>query len=136
MKKRNKRRVRKISYIHFNANPVHNRVEDCTVRALACAMDTSWDREYVRLAAQGFDMKSMMHDNDVWGAYLLDEGFTAHGLAESILRRYTVRDFAADNPRGIFVVRTNGHVLTVRDGDYFDTWDSGDEVPLMVFERR
>lgn len=40
MKKRNKRRVRKISYIHFNANPIHNRVEDCTVRALACALNT------------------------------------------------------------------------------------------------
>ena len=30
-------------WIKYNANPVANRVEDCIIRAVAVALDISWD---------------------------------------------------------------------------------------------
>ena len=28
------------------------------------------------------------------------------------------------------------HVIAVENGDYYDNWDSGDEVPIYYWERR
>ena len=48
---------------------------------------------------------------------------------------YTVRDFCFDNPRGAFLLATGSHVVTVIDGDYYDTWNSGSEVPIYFWTK-
>jgi hypothetical protein len=48
---------------------------------------------------------------------------------------YTVEDFCQEHPNGTFVVATHGHVLAVIDGNYYDSWDSGQENPIYYFER-
>jgi hypothetical protein len=63
--------------------------------------------------------------NSVWGAYLKRKGFRKEVIPDS--ECYTVRDFVADHPRGMFVLSLNNHVVCVYDGDYFDSWDSGGE---------
>ena len=48
---------------------------------------------------------------------------------------YTVEDFCIDHPHGVYVLGCDGHVLTVVDGLYYDSWDSGGEVPIYYWER-
>ena len=48
---------------------------------------------------------------------------------------YTVRDFCRDNPHGIFILALSGHVLAVIDGNYYDSWDSGEEIPVYYWHR-
>ena len=48
---------------------------------------------------------------------------------------YTVNDFCADHPTGTYILCIDGHVVTVQDGKYFDTWDSGNEIPVYYWEK-
>jgi hypothetical protein len=46
----------------------------------------------------------------------------------------TVREFTLDHPHGIYVVGTGTHVIAVIDGDYYDIFDSGDEIVAFYWK--
>lgn len=48
-----------MSYIHYNPNPLKLSVGDCTIRAISCALNISWDETYWALANLGFEMYDM-----------------------------------------------------------------------------
>ena len=81
-------------------------------------------------------MCDMPSANRVWGQFLKDKGFRKVQIPDVCPECYTVREFCRDNPRGIYVLGTGEHVVCVRNGDYFDSWDSGMEIPIYYFERR
>lgn len=112
----------------YNSNPKGEYVGDCVIRAISKATDLSWDRVYAELAVQGFMMADMPSSNHVWSTYLGKMGFNC-----AVISGYTVRSFALDYPSGVFILATGSHVVTVVDGDYYDTWDSGDETPIFYF---
>lgn len=123
-------------YVKYNANPVHKRVGDCTVRAISKALDQGWEETYVGLALQGFLMSDMPSANHVWGAYLHSKGFERHMIPDTWPEGYTVAEFAEDNPKGVYILAISGHVVCVCDGCWCDTWDSGNEVPLYYWKRK
>jgi len=49
---------------------------------------------------------------------------------------YTVSDFAKAHPNGTYILAMPSHVVCVKDGNWYDTWDSGMEVPIYYFVRR
>lgn len=118
-----------------NPNPNGKFVGDCTVRAITKATDKPWDEIYLGICIQGFLMCDMPSNNSVWGAYLKAKGFKRKLLRDECPDCYTVEDFCRDHPKGTFVVAVHNHVLTVIDGDYHDSWDSGQENPIYYFER-
>lgn len=124
-----------MSYVFYNPNPAGAFTIDCVVRAISKLMDFSWERAYVRLAAEGYQMKSMPTADDVWGSYLRKNGYRRHIIPDMCPDCYTVAEFASDHPRGKYLVKTHEHVIAVCDGDYYDTFDSGQEVPIYYFER-
>lgn len=122
-------------YSNYNPNPYGRAVGDCAVRAVAMATGKNWDDAYVSLAAAGLAAGDLPNADSVWGAYLQRNGFRKH-LIENDGEPYTVADFASDNPEGIFVLSMPGrHVVTVQDGDYYDSWDSGAEVPIYYYAK-
>lgn len=46
---------------------------------------------------------------------------------------YTVNDFCIDHPNGTYILAIDGHVVCVTDGYYYDSWDSGDEIPIYYW---
>lgn len=127
-----------MAYIYKNLNPLSNTTGDCAVRACAIATDKSWDYTYRELAKLGRLMGVMPDRGAVWGAYLRMNGFKRAIIPNSCPDCYRVKDFAKDNPRGTFVLGIDGspgHVVTVIDGDYYDTWDSGEEIPTFFYYR-
>ena len=122
-------------YVYFNNNPVSARVGDCAVRAVSKALDVDWERAYAMIASNGFLMGDVMASNNVWGSVLREHGFYRESLPHFCPDCYTVRDFARDNPVGTFVLGTSNHVVTVIDGDWYDAWDSGDEIPIYFWTR-
>lgn len=36
---------------------------------------------------------------------------------------------------GTYILALSGHVVTVVDGDWYDTWDSGGEIPIYYWVR-
>ena len=120
----------------FNPNPNGRRVEDCTVRAIAKALDIDWKAAYAMIAAEGYAMGDMPHSNAVWGAVLRQNGFTRESLPNTCPDCYTAADFVKDYPDGVYVLGFGRHVATVVNGTLFDSWDSSDEVPQYYWYRK
>lgn len=122
-------------YKHYNPNPANARVGDCAVRAMCKALGRDWVETYIDLILYGLRLCDLPSANSVWGKCLSDNGFVKRNLPLSCASCYTLEDFTTDHPKGVFVVVLQGHVVTVVDGDYYDTWNSGDEVPLYYWEK-
>lgn len=121
-------------YVIYNPNPRGSNTGDCVIRAVAKVMGTSWEDAYVDLAIQGFLLKDMPSANHVWGAYLLANGFARYAIPNTCPDCYTVRDFCSDHKDGVYLLATGTHVVAVIDGDYYDSWDSGEEVPVYYYK--
>ena len=128
--------VLKMPFKFTNPNPANILVGDCVIRAISLVTGKDWESTYLDLALQGFSMHDMPSSNNVWGTYLQEQGFTRHIIPDTCPDCYTVAEFCLDNPKGKFILATGTHVIAVIDGNYLDTWDSGNEVPIYYFERK
>lgn len=117
----------------FNPNPVGNRVGDCTVRAICKATGREWNDIYINLCVHGLFNGDMPSANSVWGAFLRSQGFKRHIIPDTCPDCYSVAQFAEEHPQGIYILALSGHVVTVVDGHYYDSWDSGSEVPVYYW---
>ena len=122
-------------YIPFNPNPCNRRVGDCTVRALSKALDMPWEEAYMELCLQGLMLCDMPSSNSVYGSYLTEHGFVREQIPNTCPECYTVNRFCTDNPTGTYILATGSHVVCVIDGNYYDSWQSGDEVPILAFRK-
>ena len=114
----------------YNPNPVRtDGVGDCAVRAVAKALDMTWERAYVELCMNGFLMGDLPNSDLVWGSVLRLHGFSRDVIPNTCPDCFTVNDFCRDHPQGVFVLKSNGHVAAVMDGILYDSWDSGMNVP-------
>lgn len=119
----------------YNANPINDNVIDCVVRAISVVTDRTWDETYMWLSVKGFEMKAPFVSNHVWGAYLKDLGFNRYIIPNTCPDCYTIADFCMDNPIGNFILATQHHVVAVKDGYYYDTSNSGGEIPLYFWKK-
>lgn len=120
----------------FNNNPASRSVGDCAVRAVSIALQIPWERAYALMCLQGFAMSDMPSSNAVWGALLRQHGFERFALDNECPDCYTLEEFCIDHPLGTYVVGMSGHVATVVDGVIYDSWDSSNELPQYVWQRR
>lgn len=123
-------------FIGYNPNPVRSDpVGDCAVRAVAKALDITWEDAYAKLSASGFLMGDILNSDAVLAAVLRSNGFRRGTVDNDCPDCYTVADFAEDNKEGIYVVKSDNHVATIIDGNLFDSWDSSNRVPLWYWEK-
>lgn len=126
-----------MGYMYYNPNPLgRQNAGDCTIRAISKAMNYDWEKTYTELCLQGFMMGEMPSANSVWGTYLINKGFDEHSLIRRCKECYTLQDFCSDFSKGTYVVGTDNHAICVIDGDYYDTYDSGDVNPTYYFQQR
>ena len=119
-------------WVQYNPNPRRTRVGDCAVRAVAKATGQDWESSYCALAVKGYSMADLPSANSVWGAYLKEKGFKREIIPNTCPDCYTVEDFCRDHPNGMYVLALDGHVVTVYDGKFFDTWNSSNE-PVLYY---
>ena len=124
-----------VSWKMYNPSPVGRNVGDCAVRAVAKALRTDWETAYAMIAMNGYLMGDMPSSNAVWGAVLRQQGFTRHAIPNTCPDCYTVGEFAREHPKGVYVVGTGNHVVTVEDGDIYDSWDSSKEIPVYYWTK-
>lgn len=122
-----------MSYVFYNPNPIRKTAGDCVIRAICKVTGKDWDTVYSKVTFYGFLNKEMPSANEVWGAYLKSIGFTKHIIPDTCPNCYSIKEFCIDNPYGTYLLVTQGHVVAVVDGFYFDTWDSGNEVPIYYW---
>lgn len=124
-----------MAYIYENRNPFNKRVGDCVIRAISKVMNMSWTDVAIDLSMMMVTEGDIVSSNALWGKYLSLNGFRRGTLPDTCPHCYTLKDFCRDFPVGTFVVCTGSHVIAVIDGDYFDIFDSGDEVVTYYWER-
>ena len=122
-------------FIFYNPNPSEKLVGDCVIRGIAKLEGLSWEEVYLGISLKGFELCDMPSSNSVWGAYLRSKGYKRYGIPNTCPDCYTVSEFASDNPFGKFLLATGTHVVAVQDGDYYDAWDSGKEIPAYYWKK-
>lgn len=123
-------------WVRTNPNPKHKHVPDCVIRALAIVLNKTWYQVYDDLYLVGRWECSVSCHDDVWGAYLHMQGFEQFMLPEACPRCISIREFTKYYPKGRYVIGTGGHAVAIIDGDYYDSWDSGDEIPSFFWRIR
>ena len=123
-------------YVYYNPNPTGKHVGDCSVRAIAKALGINWNNAYKLTSAKGFKMGDMPSSDAVWGMVLKEHGFYRSVIPNLCPECYSVEMFAKAHSKGIYVLGTGKHVVTVVDGDIYDTWDSSNEIPIYYWYRR
>ena len=124
-----------MAFIPVNPNPRGSYVGDCVIRALSVALNKTWSETYIDVCIHGFMLCDMPSSNHVWGDYLRSQGYRSRVVPDTCPNCYSVQDFCKDHPEGIFIVGTGTHVLTVINGSYYDSWDSGDEHPAFYWTK-
>ena len=117
-------------YYQPNKKDVNDKYGDCTVRALSKALNCSW--------IEAFDkMIPLCREEQVSNIFnapvsvkkrMMERlGFCYYGISNRCgSKRPTVESFARDHLTGRYIVTVAHHEVAVVDGNYYDTWDSGD----------
>jgi len=124
-----------MAYVFYNPNPKNKLVGDCAVRAVSKAIGSDWTDAYIGLCSEGLACRDMPSANFVWGMYLRKFGFEEHMIDSICPQCVSVREFSKKHPKGRYVLATQNHVVAVDNGDYFDTWDSGDEIVIYYYKK-
>jgi len=122
-------------YINYNPNPAGRTVGDCAVRAVAKALDITWEDAYELIVTNGYRMADMPSSDSVWGSVLRMNGFYRQNIPNTCPDCYTAEEFCMDNPIGTYVLGFGGHVATVKNGNLYDSWDSSQEIPQYFWTR-
>lgn len=120
-------------WIPANPNPGNKNVPDCVIRAISIALNKPWlevSDELYEVARRDYSISS---DDHVWGHYLYLLGFEPFLLPESCPRCVTVDAFTRFYSKGTYIIGTGSHAVAVINGNYFDTWDSGSEIPTFFW---
>lgn len=120
-------------WMRSNPNPGHKEVPDCVIRAISLALNKRWLDVYDDLCELGRQEYNMPSADAVWGKYLYQQGFEPFLLPESCPSCVTIRLFCHMHPNGVYIVGTGNHAVAVIDGDYYDSWDSGEEIPSFFW---
>lgn len=113
-------------WISFQPNPMKNNTTDCTFRAYAKAEGISWDEAYDIASTMGKEMKLMPNDHKVVDKILKDKFKYSYTKLNKEDKK-TINEFSIEHPEGIYILWSHGHVTTLYNGYYYDSWDSGDK---------
>lgn len=121
-------------WIEANPNPAKKHVPDCVIRAICIALNKPWlevsDELYFQFARREY---SVTCDDNIWGHYLYSLGFEPFLLPSTCPKCVTVNEFTKMYPKGVYIIGTGKHAVAIIDGNYYDSWDSGNEIPSFFW---
>lgn len=118
-------------FIRYNANPSGKATGDCVIRAISTITGLPWRKVHWDLAMISNDEYQMMDDNPIWHEYLSMLGFKIKPVNWPCAQ---IRQFCRCFPEGSYILGTGKHVVAVIDGNYYDTWDSGNEYAVFYWK--
>ena len=123
-------------YRYYNPNPRGNvTAGDCVIRAITKADKIDWATVYTALCVYGMKYGDWGNSNAAWDAYLRDQGYKRKIIPNTCPSCYTVGDFAREHPSGTYIAATGRHAVAVVNGDWFDSWNSRNEIPMYYYTK-
>lgn len=120
-------------WIKSNPNPLRKEVPDCVIRAVSIALNRGWLEVYDDLCELGRREFNMPSADAVWGKYLYFLGFEPFLIPSVCPKCVTINEFTKMYPYGTYIIGTGNHAVAVINGDYYDSWDSGNEIPSFFW---
>lgn len=121
-------------FVKYQPNPQQNKTGDCSIRAYCKAEGMEWDDAYDIAVKYGKTCAALPDDANVVDTILTQEfGYSGEKLKKD--KKVTVNEFCLANPTGTFILSMRGHVVTVVDGKYYDSWDSGKKKVNKVYSK-
>ena len=118
-----------MNYQFYNPHPQQKRVRDCVKRALTLA--TGKDYKQVSLELNRLKKETgakEFNSNENWKEYVKRLGWEKLSFpAIKGQPRMNGHTFTENYPMGTYLLRMAGHLVTVKDGVLYDTWDSRDK---------
>ena len=112
----------------YNPNPKDRNIGDCTLRSYCAAFGIDWDKAFdiaSRVAKENSSMIQYVADKvltEEFNCYV-DEKYNKKTVKSK--DRITVNEFAMTHPYGTYILHVRQHQVTVINGEYWDSWDSG-----------
>ena len=116
-------------WIYANPNPKNKQVPDCVIRAICIALNKPWLEVSDELYSVARREYSVTCDDHIWGRYLYSRGFEPFLLPFNCPECVTINEFTKYYPVGRYIIGTGKHAVAIIDGNYYDSWDSGNEIP-------
>ena len=114
-------------WVKTNINPAKKEVGDCVVRAIGIATDQTWTDVYDAICETGREQYDMPSSDAVWGLYLYRQGFEPFVMPSTCPQCVNIKTFCKMYPLGTYIIGTGSHAVAIIDGDYYDSWDSGNQ---------
>lgn len=118
-------RISKGCFQFHNENPKGSvRACDCVVRAISKALGKKWEDTVLDLTMVGIKLGDVLNAKATYKKYLEGLGYKMKSQPRKPDRtKYTITEFAQENPRGTFIIGVANHLTVVVDGVLYDTWD-------------
>lgn len=114
-------------YYQPNVKDLKDKYGDCVIRSLTKAVNKPWIDVFEELLVYARELQCMPNGKACYETYLKANNFTYTGISNKKgSKRPTVKGFAKEHKDGTYVVSVANHMVTIVDGRYYDTWDSGD----------
>lgn len=127
-------------YYQPNKKDLKDQYGDCSIRALAKALDVTWVEAFdavMPLCREAQLLTWYFATPNAESGIMGKLGFERHGISNKKgLKRPTVDSFAKDHPEGTYICKAAHHVVAVVNGKYYDTWDSGDCSMYAYYEKK
>ncbi len=110
-----------------NPNPAGNLTCDCTIRAVANATQMTWEEAYEVLAEAGRKLYTVMDAKEAV-RYILEE-LNFKRVKIPIIkgkRKPSMKSLSTTVKDKILIGEITKHVLCMKNGKVYDTWDSSD----------
>lgn len=121
----------------YNPNPKKKNVGDCSLRAYCAAFGWTWEEAFEKSSEIAKDEAIMMDTHKTCEKVMEGEGYVLdEEFKKSKRKDLTVSEFALTHPYGTYFLNTHGHLLCVKDGEYWDSWDSGKKKVRRIYIKK
>ncbi len=123
-------------YRYSNPHPEGKNVTDCVVRAITIAVDDDYLEVRKHLNRVKKELKETSYKNKKFmDKYAKLNGWNKISFpAIKGVPRLRGKDFVKQYPKGTYILKLAGHIVTVVDGVYLDTWDSTEKMIYKAWE--
>lgn len=125
-------------YQYYQPNPkdLKDQYGDCAIRAVCAAEKMDWLKCYDKMWELSREVYCPMNCKIGFEHIMKSLGYKYTGISNKKgTTRPTVESFTKEHKQGVFVLVVANHYVTVRDGQYWDTWDSGSKSLYGYWEK-
>lgn len=121
----------------YNPNPKKKNVGDCSIRAYCKATGVDWDTAFNWAAEIGKEEKDIINSSKVCDRVIKEKvGMVLNKESRKVpsKERPTVNEFCLTHNYGTYILHIRGHLCTVVNGRFYDTWNCGKKKVTHFYE--